>query len=79
MTNLICRISTNSASRSPNSSLTNVSLSVLKFSGASAIVLLDVKDALSGRDLRTTSFEDRTGELTSNIPKESRKNEESLM
>ena len=48
-----------------------MSLSVLKCTGVSYIPLLEVKDALSGRDLRTASFADKTGELTSKMSKES--------
>ena len=67
-------MSTNSASRSPNISRTNVSLSVLKFTGVSKREPLDVNDALSGRERTMASFDESTGELTSNISKVSENN-----
>ena len=67
-------MSTNSASRSPIKSRTNVSLSVLKFTGVSKREPLDVNDALSGRERTMASFDESTGELTSNISKVSENN-----
>ena len=44
-----------------------MSLSVLKFTGVSYTELLEVNEALSGRERRMASLDERTGELTSNI------------
>lgn len=50
-----------------------MSLSVLKFNGVSYTALLEVNEALSGRERRMASLEERTGELTSNISERSKK------
>ena len=51
-----------------------MSLSVLKFTGVSKREPLDVNDALSGRERTMASFDESTGELTSNISKVSENN-----